>query len=129
MAAAASVAPIFKIVYDRVRGFLHAFCSEFWMLEDVANYRTALLPFIREAHANFGFVRVLVDRRGCPVQSPEVVDRTRAIGLEVFREHDRFALVVDSALVRMQVNRIRARKLSMAFDNIDRAKAWLFEED
>jgi hypothetical protein len=73
-------------------------------------------------------IRVLVDLRGGAPQSPEVVAHIEKVNQIIFREGDRVAIIVVSALLKFQVKRIHVRFESEVFVSEAAAKEFLFRD-
>jgi hypothetical protein len=71
-------------------------------------------------------IRVLVDLRDGAPQIPEVVSHIEKVNQIIFREGDRVAIIVLSALLKFQVKRIHARFESEAFISDAAAGEFLF---
>jgi hypothetical protein len=117
-------APPFELVYDPTAGIVRTMVRGFWSLDDADAYFRRLGILIHTARREFGHARVLVDRRGCPVQSAEVAQRMSRANRDLFPT-DRLAIVVDSNLVRMQMRRLFSHQGSQAFLSYEAAMTWL----
>jgi hypothetical protein len=117
---------IYRIDYDRQRGVLVAQCWGFWAMTDAQRYIELATGFVEAAHRSHGRALVLVDRRECPVQPAEIVEHIRKTAAGVLWPEDRFALIVKSALVAMQVKRTSSAARRETFTSVEEGEAWLF---
>lgn len=70
-------------------------------------------------------IRVLVDLRKASVQSPGVAARIKAETRLIWTERDRIAVVLQSALAKMQINRVVDHGNHASFVAIEDARRWL----
>jgi hypothetical protein len=115
----------FSVRSDRRGGLIHTAVQGYWSMGDADAYFTTLRDHIAVARRHSGHARVLTDRRGNPVQSPDVAQRMQRANQELFESTDRLAILVDSRLVEMQIRRLLTHAGSRAFLSFDEALAWL----
>ena len=72
-----------------------------------------------------GWAKALIDRRGAPVMTPEMIHRMRDGIAENYQASDRLALVLDSSPLKLQARRNYALENFEAFLSYEAALAWL----
>lgn len=115
----------YHICYQQGSGIIRAVVSGFWSSVQTDAYFATLAIYIEACRKRHEVVKVLVDRRGSPVQSREVALRMRRANEDLFDVTDGLAIVVDSKLLKMQLDRLFAHEGSKAFLSYDAALSWL----
>lgn len=95
--------------------------------DDIRRRQQEVIEVIARAKAEHGFARLLHVASAMPVQSPETTDASsKAMDQDVLDgPKDRFAIVMDSTLARMQFTRIAGAGNRKAFATEAEARAWL----
>lgn len=120
----------YRLELDEATGFVWGRGRGFWSLADGEDYFRKVKPLVDESRKRLGAARVLIDGRGTPAQTPEVAERFEQISLSLYRPEDRVAIVVDSALFKMQLSRVRVgAKSPQVFLSPDEAETWLKTTD
>lgn len=115
--------PAYRIGIDE--GIIVVEVLRFWCVEDTRRYWgdiAWLLPASRERR---GGGRVLIDRRGAPIQSAEVVSELQRGFREIYRPQDRIAVVVASSLQKIQSRRLYDERQTKTFLSYDAANLWI----
>ena len=97
----------------------------FWTDEMVDDHFRQLRRIAATARRSVGDVRVLVDLRGAAVQSPSVAARIKQETRQVWTDRDRIAVVLQSALAKLQIDRVVDNGNHASFVAIEDARAWL----
>lgn len=113
---------MFSIAFDRENRLLRLTISGFWDDDTTAAFVRDLMAASVKAQRQGPF-RVLSDAREFAVQSPEVVQRFRRLAEGGSAE--RTAILVDSALARLQAQRSMANDRVRIFGAVEDALAWL----
>jgi len=118
---------MFSQTFDRVTRRLHLRYAGFWTVEDALHVQSQFKRAIDIASAGGPFT-LLDDLTGWGAQTQEVVEINRQF-VELCRGAPilRSAMVVPSALVRMQVQRTLDDMDSALFPTFEEADAWLKE--
>ena len=106
-----------RIVCVRVHsGLTPAILDRFWSAFDAA---------IAESRRVWGHGKVMVDRRGAPILTPDIVARVRQDMAIHYAPDDRLAMVVDSTPLKAQVRQNYELAHMDAFLSRDAALAWM----
>jgi hypothetical protein len=117
--------PAFAIWMDE-HHIIHVRTFDVWTMESADRYWTAFRPFLAESRARLGgHAKALIDRRGAPVMSTEMVHTMRDGIAENYAPGDRLALVVDSSPLKLQVRKSYTLENLDAFLSYEAALAWL----
>jgi hypothetical protein len=109
-----------NLLRSKVEGFLS--------LADVKQYERQLDHVSREVRNKAGRVRFLIDSTAASVQSPDVAAALRQVPSVLLLPEDRLAVVVgDSALKKMQTERMMRDDREQMFSSEQEARAWLQE--
>jgi len=119
---------LFDINLERAGHFIVVTARGFWTPADVARYNGELEPLFKASRQRFGCCRILVDMQKISVQSTEVAQHFAADHKAFDKPGDTIALVVNSSLLKMQVNRVCADDLVATFARTDEAGSWLSGE-
>lgn len=116
----------FAIRFDARTSVLHLTLSGFWTPDTLRDFARALLAEVARIQKTRPSFDVLSDSRAFPVQSPEVGQGfTRLMSGSSERNTGRRAIVVASALNKMQAERTLASPNLRVFLDPDEAAAWL----
>lgn len=120
----------YELQFDPVLGFLTIKLGGFWDDKSVQLFRAELRSTIRQITSGNRDFQTLCDCRGFVVQSQTVMNeiaQTMANGVET--KLGRTAIVVDSVLSKMQINRLVANPKIKLFENFELASAWLTQAE
>jgi hypothetical protein len=117
----------YYIEYDPREQWIRVRLTGFWPLATSRAFAARLRLFILENRKHFGSARLLMDRRGSPVQSMEVAALIKELTSALFGARDHVAVIVDSSLNQMQLRRVVTHEGTRIFNNIGEAEAWLRE--
>lgn len=118
---------LYNIEYDPEERWIHARMRGFWEIANSHEFTAHLRTFILASRKRFGSVRLLMDRRGAPVQSPEVAAFIKETTAVLFGPNDYVAVVLDSGLNQMQIRRVASHEGMRVFGELGEAEAWLRE--
>jgi hypothetical protein len=98
--------------------------SGFFSLGQVAAHAGEAERLIRDVSARYGHYRMVIDIRGCAIQSQDVI---AAFGVHVasVSRARRLAVVVSSAIIRGQIRRIIGRPEIAIFEDFAAAVGWV----
>jgi hypothetical protein len=116
----------YELQFDPMPGLLTIKLGGFWDDKSVQLFRAELRSTIQQITSGNLDFQTLCDCRGFVVQSQTVMNeiaQTMANGVET--KLGRTAIVVDSALSKMQISRLVANPKIKLFENFDLASAWL----
>lgn len=115
-----------KASYDSDAGILRCHLKGLLTLEIIADYEKSLLLQAAIARRVTPRVLMLFDSQDSVVQPTDIVERLRQVGMAVRRPGDRLAVVVGSALQKMQGERaIQGQDNDRIFRSVEEAEAWL----
>lgn len=122
---------MFSFSYDPRRVLLSIVQQGYWTVEEFRDYEREFRTHHHAILKEHGSYRVVSDCREYPVQSPEVsMAFEKLFQMLMAENHGHYAIVVASALNRMQARRVIPHTNVEIFsrDEWDRAMAWVFEE-
>lgn len=108
-------------------GIIHSEVVGYWDVDDTVAYIEAIKSLILACRAAHGRARLLVDRSTSQVQSLQVSEMLRDLN-EFLGPNDRLAMVANSTLAKMQLERITVHQNTTAFTSRADALAWLVAE-
>lgn len=119
---------VYEISLDKDRKLLRVAFKGLWDIQTLDRYEAEREAVVRGSGWRSGEYDYLLDLRGHPVQPRDVA----AKGDEYYRTYQprprKLALIVSSALARMQVTRVVKGMQEQLFANEEAALAWLAEE-
>ena len=118
---------MFIVEYDPVAGIVRCTTGGFFSITDAQEQMKQLRGALDRCHREFRCVGMLVFGVNATVQSPEVVANAKA-NAWYYSSRDRMAIVVPSALARMQGARFYTSPQEKIFAAEDEAMAWLTAE-
>jgi hypothetical protein len=110
--------------FVREAGLVEVAMEGLWSRTDAERFCKELNEKLLQVRQVRAKVRLLVDRRGCPVQFPAVMDILSANRSQL-GPNDRLALVLDSTLSRIQQRRVTSDDNTQIFDDVGAARRWL----
>ena len=119
---------MFAFDYDRATGIIRCRSNRFLSVDDLQAYAQRVKDTIDGAKREQGYVHLLVIATESKVQSSEVMEQVSRMQGVFMGADDRMALVVTSALVRLQVARTLASDRVRTFQAESDALAWLESE-
>lgn len=122
---------MFSFSYDPNRTLLSIVQQGYWTVEEFRDYERQFRTHHRAILQEHGSYRVVADCREYPVQSPEVSLAFEKLFQTLMAEnHGHYAIVVGSALNRIQARRVIPHTNVEIFspDEWDRAVDWVFED-
>ena len=117
--------PCFRIQREPEAGLIRIRLSGFWDQATVTEFETSLRQVLR-SHTTDRLV--LIDARKHDVQSREVMDRFKQVTAQVRRPGTRVAVLVGSALGKMQAQRIDPQASHRVFTSESESLAWLLAD-
>jgi hypothetical protein len=94
-------------------------------LPEAQAYIEALTQIVRAQRSSHGRVKMLIDRRGSGAFAQDVANRFAEFGKEFFTNGDRLAFIVNSTILKLQLDRVLTKGVSRSFLSIDEAEQWL----
>jgi hypothetical protein len=119
---------MFQILPDAGRKLLRVHLSGFFSIEEVADFCVQAQAAILGMGCRSGDHMLLVDTRGCVLQSQPVVVAFGKLISEPRFVARRIAIVTGTVASRMQTRRILAHPAARLFDTPDEAEAWLLDD-
>lgn len=116
---------MYKLDYDRDAGIVRMVVEGFWDVPMVEALEAALLPLLKLARAEKGQALILSDSRNFPVQSAEVAAAFDRMETRIGALRDRMAMIVGSALSKMQGKRAVMGSTTAFFSDPEEAERWL----
>lgn len=121
---------MFAIETDASRNLLSIIMRDFWTAQVMAEYNVAVRHAIGDLRRRGGMIHVLIDMRDFAIQSAEIAEGHAANLRAVARSGDaRVALVMQSALSKLQAARVAHDTGHATFATIEAAMAWLYAPD
>src|SRR4029077_20228696 len=90
--------------YDESTGIIHCSGGGFWSVEAVQQTGESIQEAMRRSRREFGTLALLVVTNEAQVQTPEVMEATKR-RMQAWGPDDRIAIVMSSALVKLQAKR------------------------
>lgn len=115
----------FSIGVDDKNDVLLVVGSGFWSVETIERHFDDLSELLNRHRIAGKSVRVLVDIREAAVQAPDVMSCVKKRTDNIYESQDRVAVVVPSALAKMQMRRSLASQIHEVFTELDSARQWL----
>lgn len=112
---------------DTTTGLINVMSRDLLTVEEVYEFEAKLTEACRKSRMIFGRARILVDGTDATVQTQEVMNAFLELETFVTGAQDRHALVLPSALARMQAARSLHNERERAFPSKEEALAWLLE--
>lgn len=121
---------MFEITADQSRRLLHIRMWGFWDAATMAAYSVEVKNKMASLLRGLGCKSILIDMIDYPIQSKEIAN-THADFLRVVRDRgeSRVAIVMQSALSKLQASRVANDTGHRTFDTIVEAQAWLDNDD
>lgn len=119
----------FSLHLDKTSDIIRITGKGFVQVEQFDALFATLRTLFEASYARSGSVRLLVDNRDILLHGPEAAERLRYRALHSVEEGDRVAIIVESALSRMQLRRLLDPRTHRLFETEKAATAWLEEKD
>ncbi|MFT3965907.1 MAG: hypothetical protein QM690_08505 [Sphingobium sp.] len=116
-----------SIRYDEEDGIVRTVASGLASVEEFNAYMPKALELMERSRARHGRALHLIDAADNPVQTRDTFDHIVRASEGATREGDRFAVVLHSALARLQINRMADAHLHRFFADSDSARGWLLD--
>ena len=116
------------IEFDERLGILRCVSSAFSPLEEVEAFGRKAMMLQSLARARRGCCLILVDASNTSVQTKESMARMTELAATRREPGDRTAIIIGSALAKMQSERATTKGATAYFDNETEALAWLLAE-
>jgi hypothetical protein len=121
---------MYSVKVDKNNCLIDIKLTGFWSNRTMSDYVSTLNNEFRQIGSSGRGLRIIVDMSDYPVQSVEVVQKhanlmdhgTRVMGAKI-------AIILKSALARMQATRLVANQGQRSFTSKSLALAWLLESD
>jgi hypothetical protein len=91
----------------------------------LADFAVAFETEVMRARQRSSSVRVLFDSSNAVVQTADVIKAFQQIGRRAWRPGDKFAVVIESPLLKMQASRAMDSPKEHIFRSVEEAEAWL----
>ncbi|MET0360740.1 MAG: STAS/SEC14 domain-containing protein [Sphingobium sp.] len=117
---------MYSITHDDSAGRITVILSGFWSEEMMERYQAELMATTQKLRQRHPVLTLLVDASDYPTQSKEVAERHRLLAA-ASPGQDKVAVVVASALTRIQATRARSTDMERTFGSMEEALAWLDE--
>ena len=119
----------FELIADPFTKIVRARCSGFWSLDEARVYLNQLTNAIGKARLHERSVRVLVDNRTASVQTLVAIDEIGKTVSRVYKPTDRLAIIVESQLLKRQMDRLPKVAITRILTNLGEADDWLMSDD
>lgn len=119
---------MFAFEYDQATGIVRCHSNRFLSVGDLEAHARQVKDTVDRAKRELGYVHLLVIATEAKVQSSAVMDQVVRMQDGFMTARDRMAMVVTSALVRLQVARTIASDRVRTFQTEADALAWLGAE-
>ena len=117
--------PSFTIEVDQSNGVIRATTYEFWTLATLEQYEAAVVTAQETVRRSGLRPLLLIDVRRHGVQSREVAQGLQRFAGSKYGQATKTAVIVESALYRLQAARIGSSAHHAIFQNDDDALQWL----
>lgn len=115
-------------VFDEDTGIVCTVAEGLASVEEFDSYVPAVTNFLAKSRARHGRSLHLVDAAQSPVQSKDLFEHVTRKSEQAVRVDDRCAVVLESTLARMQIDRMPQSFSRRFFTDRPSATAWLLEE-
>ena len=116
--------PLYSIAIDPV-GIVRISRLTVLTAEQVDDYLETLTELLHLVRQRFQRVCVFADLRGSPVRAQKAAEQLRIGNNELYRKGDRVALLVESSLLKLQLQRNIVPEYQALFTVAEDAEAWL----
>jgi hypothetical protein len=121
---------MFEMSFDAERALLTVVKTGFWSMNELRQFTGAFLTLDRDIRRKHPRYRIFADCRNYSVQSAEVSKAYTEIFDDLSRDHQgRFAILVPSALARLQAKHAMPHTIVEVFTDEAEAMRWLFDAD
>lgn len=118
----------FSVEIDAKLGVVKGVVRAFWTVATLHEYKSAIANGKHRLVAAGLEPRLLIDARHQGVQGQEVVQGLRDFAASPEGRATRTAIIVESALYRLQIARIRSNEEHRTFENEEEALTWLLRK-
>ncbi|MCE7797666.1 STAS/SEC14 domain-containing protein [Sphingobium sufflavum] len=114
-----------SVSYDEPSGIVCTVANGLASVEDFNAYAPRCVDFLARSRARHGRSLHLVDAQDNPIQTRDAFDHMADASRGLIGEDDRCAVVLHSALARMQIDRMPDSFTRKFFNDRASAQAWL----
>ena len=118
----------FRVVTDPITRIVRVACSGFWLHDEARLYLGQIADEVEAIRVHERNVRVLVDNRHAAVQTFEVIGEVSSGLSQIYKPADRLAIVVESVLLKRQMERLPAVAITRIFAALKEAEDWLMSD-
>jgi hypothetical protein len=116
---------MFTVAYDEKTGLIECGCEGFLALAEIREYGVRAADAAKRCRARFGFVRMFVHSFDSTIQTAEVMEEANKTNWEMSDPRDRMAILVSTALARLQALRYYRSPQVGIFLSREEAIDWL----
>ena len=118
----------FKVGTDPVTRVVRIGCSGFWLHDEAKLYLGQIADEVGAARVHGKNVRALVDNRNAAVQTFGIIGEVSNMLAEVYKPADRMAILVESVLLKRQMERLPTVAITRVFVTLKEAEDWLMSD-
>ena len=118
----------FRMATDPITSVIQIECSGFWLRDEARLYVKQIADNVGAARAHGSGLRVLINNRDAAVQTSEVLAELGSMIVNVYKRADRMAIVVNSQLLKRQMERLPTVAVTRVFVSLDDATDWLMSD-
>lgn len=118
----------FRVATDPVTKVVRVECSGFWLLDEAKIYFRQIADEVGAARVHQKNVRALIDNRKAAVQTFAIIGEVSSMLADVYRPADRMAILVESVLLKKQMERLPAVAITRVFVSLSDAEDWLMSD-
>jgi hypothetical protein len=120
----------YRFTFDPAKSILHVSLSGFFNPTDLSEYLSSRAKEREQARHLSGRLRMIVDARAAPVQSPDTAAEVQSDWEDAIRSPlDKIAVIPSSALHAMQTRRTIQSEQIRVFMSVDEAEQWLMSDE
>jgi len=132
MAAGERIKIVIELSYDEQTGLIISVSFGLLTVEEIRRSHKEIRSIMGRARAKFGRANYMVDARNSPIQPRDVMAEAERLGSFLEHPSDRMAIVVSSALAKMQSRRALDAQTAYpqngeVFLSEDEARTWLLQ--
>ena len=118
---------MYEVTTNLARSLVKAKLSGFFSVEEVQAFSRDEQAAARQVVNHSGYFNLLVEGSGGVTQAQDVIGAFNELASASTLKAQRIAIVVESALLRLQLRRVLARDQIRLFETIAEAEDWLAE--
>lgn len=116
---------MFNFAFEPATGILRIHVTGSWTLPEVERYAQEAGVQFAKARQHAGTLRLLIDLSRTEILSQAIIDPLAKAGMQYARPDDQVALVVSSALMKLQMKRMIGDAPTPIFISDEEAASWL----